>query len=320
MQRFAKILVAGSDGLLGQALVRRLHDAGYANVATCGRVRADLRSRDAAEAVLRAEAPDALFLAAARVGGVQANASFPADFMFDNLQIQANVVDAAYRNGVRKLIFFGSNAMYPALAEQPIAEDLLLSGKLEQSTEPYAIAKIAGVKMCQAYRRQHGFDAISIIPTNLYGPGDNFDPEASHVMPALLRKFYAARRDGAGEVVVWGSGRARREFIYVDDLADACIQLMNDYSDAQPINVGCGSDTSIGELAELVREVLDAPVRIVFDRSRPEGTSSKLLDSARVRALGWAPKVDLARGIRLTFDWLVENWESSEMRNSRRRA
>lgn len=312
-----RILVMGSDGLLGSALVRRLHAAGCRNICVCGRRRADLRVRSAVDHLLASERPQVLFLAAARVGGIQANKSYAADFMADNLQIQLNVIDSAYRHGVRKLVFFGSNAMYPALATEPIREEALLSGPLEHSTEPYAIAKLAGVKMCQAYRRQYGFDAICVVPTNLYGTHDNFDPEGSHVMAALLRKFYETSCNGSGEVVVWGNGQARREFVYADDLADACLLLMREYHSEEPINVGCGTDISIGELATLIRDTLQMTVNIVFDTHRPQGASSKLLDSSRIRALGWTPKIDLPRGIRLSFQWLIENWESHAARKQR---
>lgn len=305
----ARVLVTGAGGLLGSALLRSLSTAGYSNVSACVRARADLRVRSAVDEIMSTERPEIVFLSAAHVGGVQANKSFPADFMVDNLQIQTNVIDSAYRHGVRKLIFFASNAMYPLSAREPIAEDALLSGKLESSTEIYAVAKIAGTKMCQAYRRQHGFETVTVIPTNIYGPNDNFDPEASHVMPALLRKFYEAERNGRGEVVVWGTGRARREFIYADDLADACVLLLCDYSSEEPVNVGYGTDISIAELAALVRDTLGVPVRIAFDPGRPEGSPSKLLDSSRMRALGWAPKVDLAEGIRCSYRWLTDNWD-----------
>jgi GDP-L-fucose synthase len=263
----------------------------------------DLRERPEVERFFANERPEYVFLAAATVGGIHANDSRPADFIRDNLLIAANVIDAAWRNGVRKLLFLGSSCIYPKLAPQPLREEYLLTGSLEPTNEWYAIAKLAGLKMCQAYRRQHGFDAITLLPTNLYGPGDNFDLESSHVLPALLRKIESARADGSDHVTLWGSGTPRREFLFVDDLAGACLYLMEQYSDERPINVGWGEDLAIRELAELIARVVGFTGRFETDTSRPDGTPRKLLDVSRLAALGWKPRVDLETGIRLTHDW-----------------
>jgi GDP-L-fucose synthase len=248
-----------------------------------------------------------VFLAAATVGGIHANDSRPADFVRDNLLIAANVIDAAWRAGTRKLLFLGSSCIYPKLARQPLREEYLLTGALEPTNEWYAIAKLAGLKMCQAYRRQYGFDAITLLPTNLYGPGDNFDLDSSHVLPALLRKIDTARSSGTERVVLWGSGTPRREFLFVDDLADACLFLMQHYSDERPINVGCGEDLTIRELAELIAQVVGFTGRFETDPARPDGTPRKVLDISRLAALGWKPRVDLRTGIRITHDWYRRN-------------
>jgi GDP-L-fucose synthase len=301
------IFVAGHRGLVGAALVRRLRDAGCAQLLLRERAELDLRHAPSVEAFFAAQRPHYVFLAAARVGGILANSSRPAEFLHDNLAIQSNVIDAAYRHGTRKLLFLGSSCIYPKLAPQPMTEDCLLTGALEPSNEWYAIAKIAGLKMCQAYRRQYGFRAITAMPTNLYGPGDNFSLQDSHVLAALLRKCHEAKERGAAEVEVWGSGAPRREFLHVDDLADACLFLMQNY-DAEPwLNVGCGRDLSIAELAQLIARVVGFAGRLRFDPSKPDGTPRKLLDTARLSELGWTPQIALEAGIRATYDWFVHN-------------
>jgi GDP-L-fucose synthase len=246
-----------------------------------------------------------VFLAAAKVGGILANATYPADFLRDNLQIQTHVIDAAWRNGARKLLFLGSSCIYPKFAPQPIREEYLLTGELEPTNEAYAVAKIAGIKMAQAYRRQYGFNAISLMPTNLYGPGDNFDLQNSHVLPALLRKFHEAASNGQREVTIWGSGAPRREFLHVDDLADAAVFLMKNYDSEEIVNVGTGCDLTIRELAEMVRRITDYRGSVVFDSSKPDGTPRKLLDVSRLRSLGWQPRIPLEQGIRDTYSWYV---------------
>jgi GDP-L-fucose synthase len=267
----------------------------------------DLRVRAAVDRFFDEERPDYVFMAAAKVGGIVANDTYPADFIRDNLEIQTNVIDAAYRSGTRKLCFLGSSCIYPRLAPQPLHESSLLTGPLEPTNQWYAVAKIAGIKMCQAYALQHGFNAISVMPTNLYGPGDNFDLQTSHVLPALLRKFHAAKESGAKEVTVWGSGTPRREFLYVDDLADALCFLMERYDSPEIINVGWGDDVTIAELAELIAGVVGFRGAVAFDRSKPDGTPRKLLDVAKVTALGWRPRTRLADGVRATYDWYLKN-------------
>ena len=267
----------------------------------------DLTSQGAVEAWFTAHDIDAVYLAAAKVGGIHANDTYPAEFLRDNLVIQTNVIHAAWKAGVRKLLFLGSSCIYPKFAEQPMREVSLLTGPLEPTNEWYAIAKIAGIKMCQAYRKQYGFDAISVMPTNLYGPGDNFDLENSHVLPALMRKFHEAKMEGADDVTVWGTGKPRREFLHVDDLADACVFLMGNYSAPEIVNVGWGRDISITELAELVREVVGFKGKIIYDTSKPDGTPRKLLDTARLSALGWQPSITLRDGIAATYTWYLDN-------------
>jgi GDP-L-fucose synthase len=248
-----------------------------------------------------------VYLAAARVGGILANSTFPAEFLRENLAIQTNLIDSAWRTGVRKLLFLGSSCIYPRLAPQPMREDCLLTGPLEPTNEAYAIAKIAGLKMCQAYRRQYGFNAICAMPTNLYGPGDNFSTQDAHVLPALLRRFHEAKESGAAEVVIWGSGRPRREFLYVDDLAEACVFLMQRYEDEQPVNVGWGRDQTIAELAETLARVVGFAGGTRYDTSKPDGTPRKLLDTTRLTALGWTPRTELSAGIRTTYEWFLNN-------------
>jgi GDP-L-fucose synthase len=299
----SRIFVAGHNGLVGSAIVRRLRADGYSNLLLRTRAELDLREQAAVERFFAASKPEYVFLAAAKVGGIHANDTYPVDFLRDNLQIQTNVIDAAHRHGTGKLLFLGSSCIYPKHAPQPMPESCLLTGPLEPTNEWYAIAKIAGVKLCQAYRRQHGFDAICAMPTNLYGPGDNFDLRNSHVLPALIRKFHEAKSRGGEEVVVWGTGTPRREFLHVDDLADACLFLMARYEGAEPVNIGWGEDISIGELAALVGEVVGFTGRLRFDTTMPDGTPRKLLDVQRLRTLGWAPKIRLGEGLRATYHW-----------------
>ena len=307
MNKDARILVAGARGLVGAALCRALGARGYGSVLAPTRTALDLRDRAAVDRFFAAERPDYVFMAAAKVGGIAANDAYPADFIRDNLEIQTNVIDAAYRNGTRKLCFLGSSCIYPRLAPQPLTESSLLTGPLEPTNQWYAVAKIAGIKMCQAYALQYGFDAISVMPTNLYGPGDNFDLQSSHVLPALLRKFHTAKESGTKEVTVWGSGTPRREFLYVDDLADALCFLMERYDSPEIINVGCGEDITIAELAALVADVVGFRGALVFDRSKPDGTPRKLLDVGKMTALGWQPRTQLRDGVRVTYDWYLKN-------------
>jgi GDP-L-fucose synthase len=307
MSEAARVYVAGHRGLVGAAIVRRLEREGFTNLVLRTHAELDLRSQAAVDAFFAAEKPEYVYLAAARVGGIHANDSYPAEFIRDNLLIQTNVVDAAWRNGTRKLLFLGSSCIYPKHAPQPMREDCLLTGPLEPTNEWYAIAKIAGIKTCQAYRRQYGFDAISAMPTNLYGPGDNFDLANSHVLPALMRKFHEAKTSGAAEVVVWGTGSPRREFLYVDDLADAALFLMRNYSAEGLVNVGCGEDLTILELARTVAEVVGFEGELRFDTSKPDGTPRKLLDVSRLSAMGWKAQVPLREGLERTYRWFLEH-------------
>jgi len=301
-----RVWVAGHRGMVGAAVARRLAAAGCA-VLTVGRGELDLRRQAAVEAWLEAARPDAVVLAAARVGGILANATRPGEFLYDNLAIAANVIEAARRAGVAKLLFLGSSCIYPRAAAQPMAEEALLSGPLEPTNEWYAVAKIAGLKLAQAYRRQYGCDFISAMPTNLYGPGDNFDPAASHVLPALLRKVHAAKAAGAARVEVWGSGAPRREFLHVDDLADALAFLLERYSGEGHVNVGSGEEVTIRGLADLVAEVVGYRGGFAFDTTKPDGAPRKLLDCRRLAALGWKPKISLRNGIKQTYEWYLEN-------------
>ena len=277
-----RIYVAGHRGLVGSALMRRLQAESYENLLTRGREELDLTDARMVDEFFAAERPEYVFLAAAKVGGILANSTYPVDFLRDNLAIELAVIDAAYRHGTKKLLFLGSSCIYPKFAPQPMKEEYLLTGELEPTNEPYAMAKIAGIKLCQAYREQYGADFISVMPTNLYGPGDNFDLQTSHVLPALVRKFHEAKERGKSSVTIWGTGEPRREFLHVDDLADACLFLMNDYTGNEPINVGTGVDISIRELAELVREVLGYTGKIAYDTTKPDGTPRKLLEVSRL--------------------------------------
>ena len=306
----SSIFVAGHRGLVGSAIVRRLEAGGFRNLVLRDRRELDLTRQDAVEHFFALARPEYVFLAAAKVGGILANNSYPAQFLQDNLVIQSNLIDAAWRNGTRKLLFLGSSCIYPKHAPQPMPEECLLTGPLEPTNEWYAIAKIAGLKMCQAYRRQYGFDAISAMPTNLYGPGDNFSLQNSHVLPALLRKFHEAKESGAAEVEVWGTGTPRREFLHVDDLADACLFLMRNYQGESWVNVGWGRDETIAELAETIRRVVGFQGGLRFDTSKPDGTPRKLLDTHRLTELGWTPKIGLEAGIRSTYEWFLNNHAS----------
>ena len=301
------VFVAGHRGLVGSAVVRRLRAGGHRNVLTATRDEVDLRDQTAVRAWMDAHRPRAVYLVAGTVGGIMANSTRPAEFLYDNLMIHANVVEAARHVGVEKLLYLGSSCIYPRLADQPIVEPALLTGPLEPTNEAYAVAKIAGIKMCDAYRAQYGCDFVSAMPTNLYGPNDNFDLQSSHVLPALIRKFDDARLAGETQVTVWGTGRPRREFLHVDDLADACVFLMERYDEPGPINVGYGEDVAIAELAEMVRDVVHPEAEIDFDTSKPDGTPRKLLDSSRLQQLGWQPSIPLAQGVASTYEWYLEH-------------
>lgn len=307
MDRDTKIYVAGHTGLVGSALCRRLQQAGYRNLVTVAHANLELTSQHAVNTFFMEQQPEYVFLAAARVGGIHANSTFPAEFIYENLAIETHVIHAAWKTGVKKLLFLGSSCIYPRLAPQPMKEEYLLSGELETTNEWYAMAKIAGIKLCQAYRKQYGFNAICAMPTNLYGPGDDFDLETSHVLPALIRKFHEAKEKGEDKVVIWGTGTPRREFLHVDDLADACEFLMRNYNDSQIINVGVGKDMTIRELAELVRDIVGFKGRLEFDASRPDGTPRKLLDITRLHNLDWKARIPLAQGIRDTYEWYQAN-------------
>jgi GDP-L-fucose synthase len=307
VKRDSSIFVAGHRGLVGSAIVRRLQSAGFTKLLLRERTSLDLRRQEAVERFFATSRPEYVVMAAARVGGILANSSYPADFLRDNLAIQTNVIDAAYRNGARKLLFLGSSCVYPRHAPQPLREEYLLTGPLEPTNEWYAVAKIAGLKMCQAYRRQYGFNAISAMPTNVYGPGDNFSLQSSHVVPALIRRFHEAKERAAPQVVVWGTGTPRREFVHVDDLADACLFLLQRYDEDCWINVGWGRDGTIEELARIIAGVVGFAGSLQFDASKPDGTERKQLDTARLSALGWAPRIDLEEGIRSTYAWFLQH-------------
>ena len=312
MDKRSRIFVAGHRGLVGSAIRRRLLQDGYTNLIVRTRSELDLTNQSAVDTFFAAEKPEYVFLAAAKVGGILANSSYPVEFLRDNLSIETNVIEAAYRNGVKKLECLGSSCIYPKLAPQPIKEEYLLTGPLEPTNEWYAIAKIAGIKLAQAYWRQYGFRAISLMPTNLYGPGDNFDLQSSHVLPALIRKAHEARLNRLPEMVVWGSGEPRREFLHVDDVAEAAVFLMLSYDSADIINVGVGEDISIRELAELVCRVVGYRGQLVFDASKPDGTPRKLLDVSRLRNLGWRPRITLEEGIAQAYQWFLEPEQAAQ--------
>ena len=303
MEKDDSIYIAGHRGLVGSALLRRLTNDGFTRLLTRTRAELDLTNREAVEAFFEKEKPAYVVAAAAKVGGIKANNDQPVEFLLNNLQIQNNLIRAAYENGARKLLFLGSACIYPKFAPQPIAESALLGGALEPTNEAYAIAKIAGIKLCQAYAREYGANFISAMPTNLYGPNDNFDLVTSHALAALLRKAHEAKETGAREIVVWGTGRPRREFLYVDDLAAACVFLLRNYDRPEIINVGSGTDLSIRELAELICDVVGFPGNLVWDASQPDGTPRKLLDIAKIRSLGWEATISLRDGIAQTYEW-----------------
>jgi len=302
-----KIFVSGHKGMVGSAIVSRLKQDGSAVIITSSRSEVDLRDQRATLSFMEKHKPDVVLVAAAKVGGIRANDTYPADFLYDNIMIAANLIDAAHRINVAKLLFLGSSCIYPRLSLQPIKEDYLLTGPLEPTNEWYAIAKIAGIKLCQAYRKQYGNDFISCQPTNLYGPNDYFNLYNSHVLPALLRKAHEAKVSNATSFEVWGTGTPRREFLHVDDLADACVFLLKNYSDPQPINVGWGKDVTIAELAQLVKEIVGFEGEIIYNPEIPDGTPQKLLDTQRLKELGWQPSIDLPQGIKEYYSWFLEN-------------
>jgi GDP-L-fucose synthase len=308
MNKSSKIYIAGHGGLVGSALLRRLHAEGFNNLITRTHHELDLKRQAEVEAFFEVKKPEYVFLAAAKVGGILANSTFPAEFIYENVMIQSNVIHASYRCGVRKLLFLGSSCIYPKHCPQPMKEEYLLSGYLEPTNEPYAVAKIAGIKMCQAYNRQYGTNYISVMPANLYGPGDNYDLHNSHVLPALIRKFHEAEVDSAKRpVVLWGTGSPYREFLHVDDLADACVFLMEGYSGSEIVNIGAGSDIMIRELAGMVQRAVGYDSEVIWDTTKPDGTPRKLLDVSRLKGLGWSAKIGLEEGIRATYDWYFKN-------------
>jgi GDP-L-fucose synthase len=311
MAQSPRIFVAGHRGLVGSAVVRRLERLGHDDILTASRDQLDLRDQAAVNYWFRANRPEYVYLVAGTVGGILANSTRPAEFIYDNMMIHATVVHSAHLFGVKKLLYLGSSCIYPRNASQPMKEEELLSGYLEPTNEAYAIAKIAGIKLCQAYRKQYGADFISAMPTNLYGTNDNFDLASSHVLPAMIRKFHDAKEEGRTEVTIWGTGSPRREFLHVDDLADACVFLMKNYSDAMHINVGTGEDLSITELADTVRRIVHPAASIVYDRSKPDGSPRKLLDVSRLHGLGWKHHISLGEGIERTYQWFLENHASA---------
>jgi GDP-L-fucose synthase len=307
MNKSDKIFVAGHRGMVGSAFVRRLEAGGFNNLLKCDRSKLDLTDESAVAKFFTEETPDIVILAAAKVGGIKANNDYPVEFLLENLRIQNNVIHSAHQAGVRKLLFLGSSCIYPKLAPQPIPESALLTGPLEPTNEPYAIAKIAGIKLCQAYAREYGRNFISVMPTNLYGPNDNFDLETSHVLAALLRKAHEAKSRDERRLIVWGTGEPRREFLHVDDLASACLLLLEKYDSPAIINIGCGEDISIRELAELTCDVVGFKGELVWDTNKPDGTPRKLLDVSKIRTLGWEPTIMLRKGIAQTYEWFLAN-------------
>jgi len=301
MDSESRVYVAGNTGLVGSAIVRMLHRKGYTNIFSSPSSYWDLRRQDDVGRFFQVNQPEYVYLAAAKVGGIGANKDYPAHFIYDNLMIQSNIINAARKFGVKKLLFLGSSCIYPKMCEQPIKEEYLMTGPLEPTNDSYAIAKIAGIKMCQAYRKQYGFNCISLMPTNLYGPKDNFDLETSHVLPAMIRKFDDGKRGKT--VTLWGNGSAKREFLHVDDLADACFTCMKDYNSPEPINVGTGEDVSIKDLAELVSDTVEYDGIINWDTSKPNGTPRKVLNVDKIKALGWEPQINLKDGIKSTYEW-----------------
>jgi len=308
MNKSKKMFVAGHRGMVGSAVMRRFEAEAFSNVVARERAQLDLTDESAVSKFFAEERPDIVIVAAAKVGGIKANNDYPVEFLVENLRIQNNVIRAAYENGVRKLLFLGSSCIYPKFAPQPIPESALLSGQLEPTNEAYAIAKIAGIKLCQAYAREYGANFISVMPTNLYGPNDNFDLETSHVLAALLRKAHEAKTRNDRKLVVWGTGKPRREFLHVDDLASACLLLLEKYDSPEIINVGCGEDISIRELAELICDVVGFDGELIWDKTKPDGTPRKLLDVTKIRALGWKPAITLREGIAGTYHWFRANY------------
>ena len=307
MEKNSKIYIAGHRGLVGSAIIRNLKERGFTNIIERTHKELDLRRQEEVERFFEIEKPEYVFLAAAKVGGICANNTYPAEFIYDNLMIESNIIHSSYKTKVKKLLFLGSSCIYPKFAEQPIKEEYLLTGELEETNEAYAIAKITGIELCKFYRRQYGCDFISAMPTNLYGINDNFNLETSHVLPALIRKIHEAKIANKEEVVIWGTGKPLREFMYVDDLADALVHLMLNYSEEIHVNMGTGKDISIGELAEVIKEVIGYEGKIVNDLSKPDGTPRKLLDVSRLEATGWKYKVELKEGIEKTYKWYLEN-------------
>ncbi|AWI06389.1 GDP-L-fucose synthase family protein [Clostridium drakei] len=312
MKNDSKIYVAGHRGLVGSAIVRKLKEKNYTNIIGKTHSELDLTNLLEVEEFFKKEKPEYVFLAAAKVGGILANSTYPADFIYKNLQIQNNVIGMAYKYEVKKLMFLGSSCIYPKMCPQPIKEEYLLSGYLEETNEAYALAKISGLKMCQFFNKQYGTKYISVMPTNLYGPYDNFHPENSHVMPALIRRFHEAKDSNVPEVVVWGSGTPLREFLYSEDMADACIYLMETYKENEFFNIGTGKEISIRGLAELIKKIIGYEGRLVFDFSKPDGTPRKLLDVSRLEAAGWTYKIELKEGIKKTYKWFVENYINNQ--------
>jgi GDP-L-fucose synthase len=305
-----RIFVAGHRGLVGSAIVRRLQSEGFDNLIVRNSNDLDLREQQSVREFFAAERPDYVILAAAKVGGILANNTYPADFIYDNLMMEANVIEASHKNNVKKLLVLGSTCIYPKMAEQPLKEEYLLTGPLEETNQWYAVAKIAGIKLCQAFRRQYHCNFIAAMPTNLYGPGDNFDLEKSHVLPAMIRKFHEAKLNGSSTVTLWGTGRALREFLHVDDMADACLFLMHRYDDPEIINIGVGKELTIADLADTVRGVVGFQGEIVYDATKPDGTPRKLVDANRINKLGWRAKIPLRQGIEETYRWFLDNAEN----------
>jgi len=324
MQKTSRIYIAGHQGLVGSAIVKKLQADGYTSLVTRTSAELDLTEQAAVTEFFEKERPEYVFLAAAKVGGIHANDTYPAEFIRDNLAIQTHVIHAAWQTGVERLLFLGSSCIYPKMAPQPMKEEHLLTGPLEPTNEPYAIAKIAGIKMCEAYNRQYGTQFVAAMPTNLYGPGDNFHPENSHVLPALIRRFHEAKQAGTDEVVIWGTGTPRREFLYVDDMAEGCVFIMNlddetlaenllNYPEPCFVNLGTGVDVTIAELAETVKEVVGFEGRLSFDTTKPDGTPRKLQDVSRMEALGWKASVDLKSGIEKTYEWFLEHIDEARL-------
>lgn len=307
MEKNSKIYIAGHKGLVGSAIVRKLQEENFNNLIFKTHAELDLENQQAVKYFFEKEKPEYVFLAAAKVGGINANNSKRAEFIYNNLMVQNNVIHSSYLFGVKKLMFLGSSCIYPKFAPQPMKEEYLLDGKLEPTNEPYAIAKIAGIKMCEAYNAQYGSNFISVMPTNLFGPNDNFDLENSHVLPALIKKFYDAKKNNLPTVTLWGSGTPKREFLYIDDMADACLYLMENYNNIAIVNIGRGEDISIIDLANLIEKILEFDCKIIFDNSKPDGTPRKLLDVSKINSIGWKAKISLEDGIRKTIDWYAAN-------------